>query len=108
MVSVEKRTVSKVVFINRSSRAGKGGPHFSFGVLVVVGDGCGRVGLGWGKAKEVASALYKAEVDAPINVAKATLQALQNLRPRKVAMAKCVFLKLAGIYRRQDSPFQQN
>jgi small subunit ribosomal protein S5 len=64
MVSVEKRTVSKVVFINRSSRAGKGGPHFSFGVLVVVGDGCGRVGLGWGKAKEVASALYKAEVDA--------------------------------------------
>ncbi len=52
--------IEKLVEVNRVSKAVKGGTNFAFTALVVVGDGNGRVGFGYAKAKEVPAAIQKA------------------------------------------------
>lgn len=71
--------LEKLVAVNRVTKVVKGGRQFAFAALVVVGDGNGRVGFGYGKAKEVPVAIQKAMDQAKkslvtIRLNKETLQ----------------------------------
>ena len=77
----------KVVFINRSSKVVKGGRRFSFSALVVVGDKHGQVGLGMGKAGEVADAIRKAGEIARARMVKIALR--ENTIPHEINARYC-------------------
>jgi small subunit ribosomal protein S5 len=60
--------LDRVVTINRVAKVHKGGRTFSFAALVVVGDGNGTVGVGYGKSREVPAAIAKGQLDAKKNM----------------------------------------
>ena len=65
--------MEKLVAVNRVTKVVKGGRQFAFAALVVVGDGNGRVGFGYGKAKEVPIAVQKAMDQAKKSLVKISL-----------------------------------
>ena len=71
-----------VVCINRVAKATTGGRSMRFNSLVVVGDGNGHVGIGFGKANEVASAVNKAKENAKKSIFKAPL--INGTIPHKI------------------------
>ena len=89
--------VERVVKINRVSKVVKGGRRFSFTALVVVGDGDGTVGVGYGKAKEVPAAIAKGVEEAKKNFFK--VPRIQGTIPHPIqgeAAAGVVFLRPAS------------
>jgi small subunit ribosomal protein S5 len=66
----------KLVTVNRVSKTVKGGKQFAFTALTVVGDGQGRVGFGYGKAREVPQAISKAMDQARKNMITVPLKGL--------------------------------
>jgi small subunit ribosomal protein S5 len=79
MARVEKNQsadefTEKLVAVNRTAKVVKGGRQFGFTALTVVGDGAGRVGFGFGKAREVPVAISKAMAQARKNLVNVNLR----------------------------------
>lgn len=72
--SKETAQIEKLVHVNRVAKVVKGGRTFSFSALVVAGDGNGHVGIGLGKAREVALAIKKAGAIAKKNMIKVPMK----------------------------------
>jgi small subunit ribosomal protein S5 len=66
--------LEKLVAVNRTAKVVKGGRQFGFTALTVVGDGAGRVGFGFGKAREVPVAISKAMAQARKNMVNVALK----------------------------------
>ena len=89
--------IERLVTINRVAKVVKGGRRFSFTALVVVGDGDGTVGVGYGKAKEVPAAIAKGVEEAKKNFFK--VPRIQQTIPHPItgeAAAGVVLLKPAS------------
>ncbi len=72
--SQQSDMAEKLIAVNRVSKVVKGGRIFSFTALTVVGDGNGRVGFGYGKAREVPAAIQKAMEKAHRNIVNVDLK----------------------------------
>ena len=70
---VDDGMIEKLVAVNRVSKTVKGGRQFTFTALTVVGDGAGKVGFGYGKAREVPVAIQKSMEQARKNLANVGL-----------------------------------
>lgn len=68
--------IEKLVAVNRVSKTVKGGRQFTFTALTVVGDGAGKVGFGYGKAREVPAAIAKAMEQARKSMVTVPLKGL--------------------------------
>ena len=66
--------LEKLVAVNRTAKVVKGGRQFGFTALTVVGDGAGRVGFGFGKAREVPVAISKAMAQSRKNMVNVALK----------------------------------
>jgi small subunit ribosomal protein S5 len=89
--------IERVVTINRVSKVVKGGRRFSFTALVIVGDGQGMVGVGYGKAKEVPAAIQKGVEEARKNFFRVPLIGSTITHPvQGEAAAGVVLLKPAS------------
>jgi small subunit ribosomal protein S5 len=66
--------LEKLVAVNRVAKVVKGGKQFGFTALTVVGDGAGRVGFGYGKAREVPVAISKAMMQARKSLVNVSLR----------------------------------
>ena len=84
--------MERLVSVNRVSKVVKGGRQFSFTALTVVGDGNGKVGYGYGKAKEVPVAIQKA-----MEKARKNLQSV-DLNGKTIHYASTTRLGAARIY----------
>src|SRR3954447_4578835 len=73
-VAAADEFIEKLVTVNRVSKTVKGGRQFGFTALTVVGDGNGRVGFGYGKAREVPIAIQKAMQAARKNLVSVDLK----------------------------------
>lgn len=78
----EKEFTEKLIRLNRVSKAVKGGRNMSFSALMVVGDGNGRVGVGFGKANDVSEAIRKSVDKAKKNMITVPLKG--NTLPHEV------------------------
>ena len=89
--------IEKLVAVNRTAKVVKGGRQFSFTALTVVGDGNGRIGYGYGKAKEVPMAIQKAMDKAKNSMVSVSLKngTLHHEVTHSHGAAK-IFMKPAG------------
>ena len=77
MMSVDKNNddlIEKLVAVNRVAKVVKGGRQFSFSAITVVGNGNGKIGMGYGKAKEVPLAIQKSMQSARKDLHSVTLK----------------------------------
>ena len=89
--------IEKLVQVNRVAKTVKGGRIFTFTALTVVGDGNGRVGFGYGKAREVPAAIQKAMEAARRNMIQVDLNGVTLQYPIKaVHGASRVFMQPAS------------
>lgn len=96
-VTPESELIEKVVYINRVAKVVKGGRRFSFGAIVVVGDGKGNVGMAHGKANEVPEAISKGSERAKRLMTKVTV--VDGTLPHEVIGrygASTVYMRPAG------------